>query len=76
MTPAENPGSSHQMLGYPDQIQNGELDHECELVSHGIYCGDFSVWQTKEAERLKPGASEWRLLLQIDTDGRCPNVLG
>jgi uncharacterized protein YwqG len=58
----------HQIGGYPDPIQSPEMDLECQLVSHGLYCGDPSCYGDPKAEELKPGASDWRLLLQMDTD--------
>lgn len=41
---------------------------ECQLVSHGLYCGDSSGYQDPRAAELEPGAVEWRLLLQIDSE--------
>lgn len=58
----------HQLLGEPQQIQ-GDMRTECQLVSNGIYHGD----QPPESEHAKieslmPGAKDWRLLLQLDSD--------
>lgn len=44
------------------------MELECQLVSNGIYCGDPSGYAGPEAARLKPGARDWSLLLQLDTD--------
>ena len=58
----------HQVWGFPDPIQGDEMELECQLVSHGLYCGDSSGYLSREAASLKAGATDWRLLLQIDTD--------
>jgi uncharacterized protein YwqG len=55
----------HRLLGHPDPIQS-DMQRQCQLVHHGIYCGD-AVEDPRESE-LMSGAGEWRLLLQIDTD--------
>lgn len=57
----------HKMLGYPDPVQN-EMQMECQLVSNGIYCGDADGYKNPRAEALRPGATDWRLLLQIDSE--------
>ena len=57
----------HRLLGNPQIVQN-PMELECQLVSNGIYYGDPSGYQSVRAEALKAGASDWRLLLQIDTD--------
>jgi len=58
----------HQVWGFPDPIQGDEMELECQLVSHGLYCGDSSGYLSREAAPLREGAKDWRLLLQIDTD--------
>ncbi|MEM6855836.1 MAG: YwqG family protein [Planctomycetota bacterium] len=65
----EKGSAKHQMLGVPHQVQ-GDMPSECELVTHGIYIGDSSGYQSPESRRLLdgPGLSEWRLLLQLSTD--------
>jgi len=57
----------HRLLGHPQPIQ-GDMQLECQLVSHGLYCGDSSGYQDPRAAELAPGAVEWRLLLQIDSE--------
>lgn len=63
----ENDGLIHRMLGHPDPIQ-GDMQVECQLASHGLYCGDASGYNHPRAAELRAGATEWRLLLQIDSD--------
>jgi len=58
----------HQMSGFPAPVQGDHMELECQLVSNGLYCGDASGYQSERARQLESGASEWRLLLQLDTD--------
>src|SRR5438093_1519255 len=62
-----NVGSVHRILGHPDQIQ-GDMMVECQLASSGIDVGGLKPFRTEEADRLKAGTGEWRLLLQVDSD--------
>ena len=65
----------HRLLGYPDEIQ-GDMELECQLVSHGIYCGDPSGYRDPRAAGLEAGATDWRLLLQIDSDDNADMMWG
>ena len=58
----------HQVGGFPVNVQGDEMELECQLVSSGLYCGDDSGYRDPRAEGLAPGAGEWRLLLQVDSD--------
>jgi len=49
---------------------------ECQLASSGIYVGDSKGYQSEAAQRIKTGAAEWRLLLQIDSDERSKMMWG
>jgi uncharacterized protein YwqG len=62
----------HRCGGHPQAIQ-GEMRLECQLVSNGIYCGDQAGYQDPRRKLLEPGAADWQLLLQIDSD---PERLG
>jgi uncharacterized protein YwqG len=44
------------------------MQTEVQLVSHGLYCGNATGYNDPRAEELRAGASQWRLLLQIDSD--------
>jgi uncharacterized protein YwqG len=57
----------HRLLGHPQPIQ-GDMQLECQLASNGLYCGDSSSYTDPRADDLRPGALDWRLLLQIDSD--------
>ena len=69
-SPEEDEGQ-HQLLGHPLVIQ-ADMRLDCQLVSHGLYCGDETGYNDPRAEHLAAGAEDWRLLLQIDTDGEGP----
>jgi uncharacterized protein YwqG len=58
----------HRMLGHPDAIQCSDMELECQLASNGIYVGGPEGYQSAEAQALKYGATDWRLLLQLDSD--------
>ncbi len=58
----------HQIGGFPNPVQGDEMELECQLATNGLYCGDASGYEDPRASELRKGASEWRLLLQIDTD--------
>lgn len=61
-------GPSHQLAGLPKEIQ-GDMRLECQLASNGIYCGDKDGGANDpRAKALAPGANDWCLLLQIDSD--------
>ncbi|WP_298047407.1 YwqG family protein [uncultured Cardiobacterium sp.] len=57
----------HKLLGHSDNIQ-GDMELECQLVSHGEYCGDSDAYESERGKALAPGAADWILLLQIDSD--------
>jgi uncharacterized protein YwqG len=61
----------HHLLGYPQVIQN-PMELECQLASNGVYCGGPEGYRSAAAKELAAGASDWRLLLQIDTDEEGP----
>ncbi|TWU00020.1 hypothetical protein Pla108_09630 [Botrimarina colliarenosi] len=58
---------SHQLLGLPSEIQN-PMELECQLASNGLYVGDASGYQDIRAKALEEGATDWRLLFQMDSD--------
>jgi uncharacterized protein YwqG len=61
----------HRLLGHPQVIQN-PMELECQLDSHGVYCGGPAGYKSDQAKSLKAGAADWRLLLQIDSDEEGP----
>jgi uncharacterized protein YwqG len=58
----------HHLFGYPSPVQGNDMDLECQLVSHGLYCGDGTGYQSTKAKELEAGRSDWMLLFQLDTD--------
>jgi uncharacterized protein YwqG len=62
----QNP--KHQIGGFPQPVQGDGMELECQLVSNGVYCGDSSGYKSSRASELALGASDWRLLLQVDSD--------
>ncbi len=58
---------THRLLGHPDPIQ-GEMQLECQVVSHGLYCGDHTGYEAPKAAELKARAINWHLLLQVDSE--------
>jgi uncharacterized protein YwqG len=58
----------HQVAGYPSPVQGSDMDLECQLVTHGLYCGNSSGYEDARASALREGAKDWRLLFQFDSD--------
>ena len=58
----------HQLSGFPSPIQDDEMELQCQLVTNGLYLGDSSDYDDPRARELAAGATDWRLLLQLDTD--------
>lgn len=60
----------HRIGGYPVCIQPAKDPKlEAHLVSQGLYCGDQSGYREGKERGLWPGAAEWELLLQVDSEG-------
>lgn len=58
----------HQLGGFPSPVQSDDMEMQSQLVTHGWYCGDSTEFDNPLAQKLKVGAKDWRLLLQLDTD--------
>lgn len=61
-------GPLHQVAGYPSPVQDDGMELQCQLVTHDLFCGDSSAYADPRAAALAPGASNWKLLFQIDSD--------
>ena len=61
--------AGHAIGGWPFPIQ-GEMETECQLVANGVFCGGPEGYSSERAACLRPGAADWRLILQLDTDER------
>lgn len=65
----------HQILGWPHVVQ-GEMALECQLVTNGLYTGNPSGYKNSRRKELEPGADDWTLLLQIDSDDNAKMMWG
>lgn len=65
----------HRIGGHPNALQ-GSMELQCQLASNGVFCGDPSYQEDKRTESLMPGAADWRLLLQVDTDDNANTMWG
>jgi len=63
----QRPELKNRVLGHPDAIQ-GDMQLECQLTSNGIDTGDQAGYLDPRRKQLEPGAADWRLLLQIDSN--------
>lgn len=63
--PAHHSEPRHQLLGYPDTLQD-DMRMECQLAAHGLPV-DGSDPRTAA---LAPGAANWQLLFQVDSDAQ------
>ena len=61
-------GPRHQVGGFPSPIQGDGMELEAQLASNGIYMGGPDSYTDARIAALEPGAADWRLLLQIDSD--------
>lgn len=68
--------AAHQIGGHADPIQGASMDLECQLASNGVYCGGPEGYASEAAKTLAPGAVDWRLLLQLDSDDKADMMWG
>jgi uncharacterized protein YwqG len=69
-------GPEHQLGGWPSPIQADAMELEAELASSGIYCGDAPGRESADFGRHQAAAKDWRLLLQLDSDGHMDVMWG
>jgi uncharacterized protein YwqG len=60
--------AKHQVDGFPHPIQGDGMELEAQLASNGLYVGNASGYSDPRRADLEPGAADWRLLLQVDSD--------
>ncbi len=65
----------HRLLGHPSPLA-GDMQLDCQLVTHGIRCGRPDAYADPRAAGLALGAPDWRLLLQLDTDDAARTAFG
>ncbi len=63
----------HQIGGFPDPVQNDDMEMECQMASNEPHGGDESGDRASgdrdpTAPGIREGAGEWSLLFQIDSD--------
>jgi len=73
LLPDMTPGTC--LLGHPAQVQ-GDMRLECQLASSRIYVGDPEGYRSAEAEARRPGAADWRLLFQLDSEDAADMMWG
>jgi uncharacterized protein YwqG len=71
---ADHDYASHRLLGHPEAIQ-GDMQLQCQLVSHGVSTGDMDWLTHPRLQSLREGASDWRLLLQLGSDDEAGDFL-
>jgi uncharacterized protein YwqG len=57
----------HQVCGHGNWVQHDDRV-TAQLASNGIKAGNPAAFKTPEAQALRPGAADWRLLWQIGSD--------
>lgn len=57
----------HRVFGWPDLVQ-GPMQLECQLAANGVHHGNPAGAEGALVEALAPGAPDWMLLWQLDTD--------
>jgi uncharacterized protein YwqG len=68
--------AKHQVGGWPYPIQDADMDLQAQRASNGLYLGDGSAMSDPRYESLAPGAKDWRLLFQMDSDESLPLMWG
>jgi uncharacterized protein YwqG len=58
----------HRIGGFPTPIQNDTMELDCQLASNGVTVGGPDSYRSKAAKVLAGDASDWRLLLQLESD--------
>lgn len=58
----------HRLLGHSSPVQ-GPMEKQCQLVTHGFFCGNGRYAEDPTAMAIAKDSLRWRLLLQLDTDG-------
>ena len=68
-------GPKHRLGGHAECVQN-PMELECQLVANGLYCGDSSGYEDPRRASLEKTATDWKLLLQIDSDDEASMMWG
>jgi uncharacterized protein YwqG len=70
-------GVAHRLFGHPDAIQ-GCMQRIIQFESRGekLPQGVYSYYEHPRADELIPGSSNWKLVLQLDSDERLDVMWG
>ncbi len=68
------PELPNKLLGHSNNLQDG-MELQCELVTNGIYLGDFSGYDEPLVKELGKNVDNWNLLLQIGSNEEQCNML-
>jgi len=66
----------HQIVGVPHAVQDEDMLVMCQVLSNGFRLENDRNLTEEVAERLELGISDWRLLLQFDTDDDLNSIWG
>ncbi|HLK69588.1 MAG TPA: YwqG family protein [Bryobacteraceae bacterium] len=58
----------HRIGGYPNTVQRDDPKREAHLKSLGLYGFDLSDYKRRKAQKAAPGAKDWELLFQLDSE--------
>jgi uncharacterized protein YwqG len=65
----------HRLLGYPEPIQE-DMQAECQFAANGVDAGGSNGENEARSAGLRKGITDWRLLLQIDSDDSLGTMWG
>lgn len=66
----------HQIGGVPQTVQDDQMPTMCQVLSNGFRLENDPHLTEEIFDKLVPGISDWRLLLQSDTDDDLPSMWG
>jgi Domain of unknown function (DUF1963) len=62
------PAGLHRLLGWPDQVQEGDMGKDCHIVTNGLPYEVRGGRSPGELAAIESGGADWQLLLQLDSD--------
>ncbi|HYW12673.1 MAG TPA: YwqG family protein [Longimicrobium sp.] len=65
----------HQLLGWPEPMQNAEMELACQLASSGISMRQEGGYDAGDAE-IRTSVAEWCLLMQLASDDNAGMMWG
>jgi uncharacterized protein YwqG len=61
----ENEGSSHKLFGFPDPIQNDDMDLECALRFNDVWNEGASLNDESILKEFEEQKNDWTILLEL-----------